>query len=74
MMEAVRTSETSVKFNVTTWRYIPEDTKLQGHHNIFRRLIVSENHIVVFHNSSLSDRRIPANTHKAFRGFTQLFR
>jgi hypothetical protein len=28
MMEAVRTSETSVKFNVTTWRYIPEDSEL----------------------------------------------
>jgi hypothetical protein len=29
MMEAVRTSETLVNFNVTTWRYIPEDSKLQ---------------------------------------------
>jgi hypothetical protein len=29
MMEAVRTSETSVNFNVTTRRYIPEDSKLQ---------------------------------------------
>jgi hypothetical protein len=28
MMEAVRTSETSVNFNVTTRRYIPEDSKL----------------------------------------------
>jgi hypothetical protein len=28
LTEAVRTSETSVNFNVTTWRYIPEDTKL----------------------------------------------
>jgi hypothetical protein len=28
MMEAVRTSETSVNFNVTTRRYIPEDCKL----------------------------------------------
>jgi hypothetical protein len=28
MMEAVRTSETSVHFNVTTRRYIPEDSKL----------------------------------------------
>jgi hypothetical protein len=28
MMEAARTSETSVNFNVTTRRYIPEDTKL----------------------------------------------
>jgi hypothetical protein len=28
MMEAVRTSETSANFNVTTWRYIPEDSKL----------------------------------------------
>jgi hypothetical protein len=28
MMKAVRTSETSVSFNVTTRRYIPEDSKL----------------------------------------------
>jgi hypothetical protein len=28
MMVAVRTSETSVNFNVTTRRYIPEDSKL----------------------------------------------
>jgi hypothetical protein len=28
MMEAVRTSETLVNFNVTTRRYIPEDFKL----------------------------------------------
>jgi hypothetical protein len=28
MLEAVRTSETSVNFNVTTRRYIPEDSKL----------------------------------------------
>jgi hypothetical protein len=27
-MEAVRTSETSVNFNVTTRRYSPEDSKL----------------------------------------------
>jgi hypothetical protein len=29
MMEAVRISETSVHFNVTTRRYIPEDSKFQ---------------------------------------------
>jgi hypothetical protein len=29
MMAAVHTSETSVNFNVTTRRYIPEDTKFQ---------------------------------------------
>jgi hypothetical protein len=29
MMEAVRTPETSVNFNVTTRRYIPEDSELQ---------------------------------------------
>jgi hypothetical protein len=29
MIEAVRTSETSVDFNVTTRRYIPEDSKPQ---------------------------------------------
>jgi hypothetical protein len=28
MMEAVRSSETSVHFNVITRRYIPEDSKL----------------------------------------------
>jgi hypothetical protein len=28
MMEAVRTSETSVNFDVTTRRYIPENSKL----------------------------------------------
>jgi hypothetical protein len=28
MMKAVRTSETSVQFNVTTRRYIQEDSKL----------------------------------------------
>jgi hypothetical protein len=31
MMEAVSTSETSVNFNVTTRRYIPEDSKLRVH-------------------------------------------
>jgi hypothetical protein len=29
MMEAVRTSESSVNINVTTWGYIPEDSKTQ---------------------------------------------
>jgi hypothetical protein len=28
MMEAVRTSETTVNINLTTWRYIPENSKL----------------------------------------------
>jgi hypothetical protein len=28
LMEAVPTSETSVSFNVTTWRYISENCKL----------------------------------------------
>jgi hypothetical protein len=31
MMEAVRTSELSVNFNVTTRHYIPEDSKLHTH-------------------------------------------
>jgi hypothetical protein len=31
MMDAVRTSEKSVNFNVTTRRYIPEDIKLHIH-------------------------------------------
>jgi hypothetical protein len=32
MMEAVRTSETSVNFNMTTWRYIPGDSRLHSRH------------------------------------------
>jgi hypothetical protein len=32
MMEAVRTSETSINFNMTTRRYIPEDSKLHTPH------------------------------------------
>jgi hypothetical protein len=35
-MEATCTSETSVNFNMTTWCYIPEDSKLQ----FFRKLLV----------------------------------
>jgi hypothetical protein len=30
MMKKVRTSETSVNINLTTRRYIPEDTKLRA--------------------------------------------
>jgi hypothetical protein len=30
MTEAVCASETSVHFNVTTWRYVPEDSKLHS--------------------------------------------
>jgi hypothetical protein len=33
-MEAVHTSETSVNFNVTIWRYIPEDSKLHTLENL----------------------------------------
>jgi hypothetical protein len=36
MMEVVYTSETSVNFNVTTRRYIPEDPKLHRSVSIFR--------------------------------------
>jgi hypothetical protein len=32
MMEAIRISETSVNFNVTTWHYIPGDSKLHTSH------------------------------------------
>jgi hypothetical protein len=35
MMEAVRTSETSVNFNVTTLHYIPEDSKLHNCNTFF---------------------------------------
>jgi hypothetical protein len=31
MMEAIRTSETSVNIQLRTWQYIPEDSELQVH-------------------------------------------
>jgi hypothetical protein len=34
MMAAVRTSQTSVNFNLTTRRYIPEDSKLRRRENL----------------------------------------
>jgi hypothetical protein len=43
MMKAVRTSETSVNFNVTTQRYIPEDSKLHT-----RRRENLKSHIFLF--------------------------
>jgi hypothetical protein len=33
MMEAVRTSEMTVNFNMTTWLYSPEDSKLHTRHD-----------------------------------------
>jgi hypothetical protein len=42
MMETVRTSETSVRFNVTTRRYNPEDSKLRVH-NCFSSHRLSKN-------------------------------
>jgi hypothetical protein len=32
IMEAVLTSEMSVYFDVTTWRYVPEDSEVHTHH------------------------------------------
>jgi hypothetical protein len=32
MMEAVRSDETSVNIYLTTWQYIPEDSKLHTRH------------------------------------------
>jgi hypothetical protein len=43
-MEAVRTSETSVNFNVTTRRYIPEDSKL----HIRRRENLNSHSVYIF--------------------------
>jgi hypothetical protein len=39
MMEAVRTSETSVNVNVTTRRYFPEDLKLHERDTLYAKLI-----------------------------------
>jgi hypothetical protein len=41
MMEVVRTSETSVHFNETTRRYIPESTKLhtRRHENLKSHMV-----------------------------------
>jgi hypothetical protein len=46
MMEAVRTSETSVNVNVTTWLYIPENSKL---HTCRHENLKSHNQVLVVH-------------------------
>jgi hypothetical protein len=50
MMEAVRISETSINFNVTTRRYIPEDSKL---HTRYRENLKS--HVLQFLQKRDSD-------------------
>jgi hypothetical protein len=54
MMEAARISETSVNFNVTTWRYIQEDSKC---HTRRRENLKSHNSLLV----SRSLFRFPLN-------------
>jgi hypothetical protein len=56
MMEAVRTSETSVNFNVTRRRYIPADSKL---HNV--RTNVHTKQLSV---SEMWDRILAAGSYK----------
>jgi hypothetical protein len=48
MMEAVHTSEISVYFNETTWRYIPEDSKLQKYISITK----FRDKLLEFHSSA----------------------
>jgi hypothetical protein len=50
MMEAVRTSETSVNFNVTTWRYIPEDSKLPTEARLYTCKTIDILHVINFSN------------------------
>jgi hypothetical protein len=54
MMEAARISETSVNFNITTWRYIQEDSKF---HTRRRGNLKSHNSLLV----SRSLFRVPLN-------------
>jgi hypothetical protein len=35
MLEAARTSETSVDIDLTTWQYIPEDSELLSNRSLF---------------------------------------
>jgi hypothetical protein len=56
MMEAVRTSETSLNFNATTRRYISQDSKLYTrlHENLkshkLTHIITKSNGLKLFHN------------------------
>jgi hypothetical protein len=43
MMEALYTSETSVYFDKTIWRYIPEGSRLQNVDIIFKFVVFSRN-------------------------------
>jgi hypothetical protein len=55
MLEAVRISETSIHFNVTTRRYVPEDSKL----HIRRRDNLKSHSLILLH---LRVRFIKCNT------------
>jgi hypothetical protein len=44
MMETVCTSETSAHFKVTTWRYIPEDSKLTT--AVFAKMLDNFQHLI----------------------------
>jgi hypothetical protein len=57
MMEAVRTSETSVHSNETTRRYIPEDSKL---HTRRRENLKSHTQQFCFTKSVISETSIAA--------------
>jgi len=63
MMEAVRTSEMSVNFNMTTRRYIPEDNRL---HTRRRENLKSHTVIVYFKCRLLSIFNDWNNFHKTY--------
>jgi hypothetical protein len=62
MMEAVRTSETSVNFNVTTLRYIPEDSKLH-----FRRRESLKSHTLLVFVSVFMQSHTVTYLHSVFK-------
>jgi hypothetical protein len=55
MMKAARTSETSVNFYQTTWRYNPEDSRLRTH---CRENLKSYNVIELFSMESTDGRSL----------------
>jgi hypothetical protein len=57
MMEAVHASETSVNFNVTTLRYIPEDSKLRSRR---REQLKSHNLVSKFVTQHVRGKTIPS--------------
>jgi hypothetical protein len=70
MMEAVRTSETSVKFNMTTRSYIPEKTKLhtRRREDLKSHCLMLFNKLITVYSENHKGKAVPLHAMEALGG------